>query len=409
MQMNSRIGLIVLALLIGAAAGSVIPGVWNTLRQALGLVSESSAEHSIPSANDKHQDTKQASIALSPDQIESAGIETVAAQPSTLARRIVVPGTIIPHANRIAHVSVKLTATVAELLKKIGDRVEKGELIAILESREVADAKSEYLAAKLTNELQQDLAQRDKELWDKRSAPEQQYIRSRNLAAQARMRFDIARPKLLALGLADSEISGLPHEPEALLRRQEVRAPMAGRVVERRVDVGTLVGRDNLETELFVIVDLERVWVDLAVSPADLSMVKEGQPVTIAAQSGDRADGTIVFISPLLDKDSRTARVVAEIANPDSRWRPGSFVTAAIGIGAQDVPVAVPTSAIQTLDGDKVVFVRIPEGFSKREVVPGRADGRMTEIMSGLKPGEVVAATNTFLLKAEFLKAQIED
>jgi cobalt-zinc-cadmium efflux system membrane fusion protein len=200
MQMNSRIGLIVLALLIGAAAGSVIPGVWNTLRQALGLVSESSAEQSIPSANDKHQDTKQASIALSPDQIESAGIETVAAQPSTLARRIVVPGTIIPHANRIAHVSVKLTATVAELLKKIGDRVEKGELIAILESREVADAKSEYLAAKLTNELQQDLAQRDKELWDKRSAPEQQYIRSRNLAAQARMRFDIARQKLLPWG-----------------------------------------------------------------------------------------------------------------------------------------------------------------------------------------------------------------
>ena len=66
------------------------------------------------------------------------------------------------------------------------------------------------------------------------------------------MRFDIARQKLFALGLTESEIAGLPNEPEALLRRQEVRSPMAGRVVERKVDLGTVVGRDNLETELFV-------------------------------------------------------------------------------------------------------------------------------------------------------------
>ena len=88
------------------------------------------------------------------------------------------------------------------------------------------------------------------------------------------------------------------------------------------------VGRDNLETELFVIVDLDRVWVDLAVSPADLTAVKEGQPVVVTTRAiKDRAQGEIVFISPALDKETRSARVIAEIANPAGIWRPGSFVT----------------------------------------------------------------------------------
>jgi cobalt-zinc-cadmium efflux system membrane fusion protein len=122
---------------------------------------------------------------------------------------------------------VKLMATVGELRKKLGDPVAKDEVIAILESREVADAKSEYLATKLASELNQDLHERDKVLWEKRIAPEQQYLRSRNLAT-SRMRFDIAA-EAAGLGLLEKEIAGLPDEPEALLRRQEVRSPMAGR------------------------------------------------------------------------------------------------------------------------------------------------------------------------------------
>src|SRR5439155_17051547 len=142
----------------------------------------------------------------------------------------------------------------------------------------------------------------------------QQFLRSRNAAAQTRMRLDIARQKLLALGLAQTEIAALPEEPEGSLRRQAIRSPIAGRVVERKVDLGTAVGRDNLETELFVIVDLDRVWVELAVSPSDLPAVKEGQKVSISARgAAEQGEGRIAFVSPLLDKDSRSAHVIAEI------------------------------------------------------------------------------------------------
>ena len=71
-------------------------------------------------------------------------------------------------------------------------------------------------------------------------------------------------------GPAENEIKALPDAPEARLRRQDVVAPITGRIVERKVELGTAVGRDNLETELFVIVDLSRVWVDLSVASTDL-------------------------------------------------------------------------------------------------------------------------------------------
>jgi cobalt-zinc-cadmium efflux system membrane fusion protein len=296
------------------------------------------------------------------------------------------------------------------LHKKIGDLVQKNELLAVLESRELADAKSEYLATRLTNELQQDLFEREKALWEKKIESEQQFLRSRNAAAQAKMRSDIARQKLFALGLTAAAIAEVPSEPEASLRRQEVHSPMSGRVVERKVELGMAMGRDNLETELFVISDLDRVWVEIAVSPADLPLIKEGQAVLITARGiHEKAEGKIVFISPTLDKESRSARVVAEIANGSGVWRPGSFVTAAIAFEEQPVTLAVPTTAIQNIGAGSVAFVRMPEGLQKRQVILGQSDDRIVEVVSGLRPGEVIAVSNTFLLKAELMKALAED
>jgi cobalt-zinc-cadmium efflux system membrane fusion protein len=349
-------------------------------------------------------------VRLTPEAIAAAGIDVAEVRSGAIARRISVPGTIAPHADRIAHVAVKLPGIVAELRKNIGDPVGKDEIAAILESREVADAKSEYLAARLANELQQDLFERDQALWDKRISSEQQFLRSRNEAARTKMRNDIARQKLFALGLAEMEIASLPSQPEATLRRQEIRSPIAGHVVERKVELGVVLGRDNLETELYVIADLDRVWAELAVSPEDAPLVHIGQPVVVAARGGaGSAEGKVIFIGPILDKTTRSARVVAEIGNQDGMWRPGSFVTAAIVVEQREVPLVVPAGAIQTIGSERVAFVRTSDGFQKRPVVLRRGDDRAVEVLSGLRAGETIAVSNTFLLKAEMLKGSAED
>ena len=273
-----------------------------------------------------------------------------------------------------------------------------------------ADAKSEYLAARLTSELQQDLFERDKALWEKKISGEQQFLRSRNEAARAKVRNDIARQKLFALGLTEAEIADLPDEPEASLRLQKVRSPISGHIVERKVELGVVMGRDNLETELFVVADLNPVWVDLAVSPEDVPLVRIGQWVRIVARgTGEMAEGKVIFIGPMLDKETHTARAVAEINNKEGVWRPGSFVTVGIVLEERSVPLAVPTAAIQTMDGGPVAFVRTSDGFQKRRVALGQDDGRTTEVISGLRMGKTIAVNNTFLLKAEMLKGLSEE
>jgi cobalt-zinc-cadmium efflux system membrane fusion protein len=84
-------------------------------------------------------------------------------------------------------------------------------------------------------------------------------------------------------------------------------------------------------------------------------------------------------------------------------------VTAAVATGEQPVSITVPTNAIQTIGAGKAVFVRTAEGFEKRAVVIGRSDDRLAEVLTGLKAGETIAVTNTFLLKAELLKSSAED
>jgi hypothetical protein len=122
-----------------------------------------------------------------------------------------------------------------------------------------------------------------------------------------------------------------------------------------------------------------------------LPLIKEGQEVSITARGiPEKAEGKIVFISPVIDKESRTARVVAEIANGSGVWRPGSFVTTAIAFEEQPVTIAVPTVAIQTMGTGSVAFVRTPEGFQNRQVMLDR----IVEVVSGLRHGEVIAVSN---------------
>jgi cobalt-zinc-cadmium efflux system membrane fusion protein len=353
---------------------------------------------------------KSSLVRLTDAQIAKAGIRTDDAGEGRLGRHLHVPGTIVPSADNTARIAVKTTGTVVELRKGLGDRVAKGEVVALIESREIAETKGEYLAARLSAALQKTLYERDKELWDRRISSEQQYLRSQASYQDLKVKEDAARRKLSFLGLGPAEIDTLPTKPEAQFERQEIRSPIAGRIVERRVDLGAAVGRDNLETELYSVVDLSKVWIDLAVSPGDLPLVHEGQVVTVRTEAtGAEARGPIVFIGPVLDQNTRAARVVAELANPQETWRPGSFVSAEIVISDKPVRVLVPTAAIQTLEGKPNVFVRVTDGFEARLVMLGRSDDDSVEITAGLEPGEAVAVAGSFTLKAELGKAAAED
>ncbi|MEO7010970.1 MAG: efflux RND transporter periplasmic adaptor subunit [Nitrobacter sp.] len=310
----------------------------------------------------------------------------------------------MPSGDHIARVAVRLLGTVAELRKRLGDSVEAGEVVAVIESREVADAKSEYLGTRLVFELQQTLFNRSTRLFEGKVLSENDYLRARTTYEDARVKFETARQKLFALSLTADEIEALPQQPVETLRRQELRAPIKGRIAERRVELGSLVGREGQESELFVIADLSVVWADLSVSPTLLSAIHEGRKITLTG-GGESSSATIMFVSPLLDKETRAARVVASIDNASHRWRPGLFVTAEIPTGEAPAAIVVAKTALQTVKGDTVVFVRADSGFEVRKIDVGQQDANLIEVTRGLVAGERVATANTFVLKAELGKA----
>jgi cobalt-zinc-cadmium efflux system membrane fusion protein len=370
-------------------------------------MSSSVASGENAAARGEHHDE---AIKLSERQIDAGNFVVVEAKAGVLSKRIHVPGSIVPSGDHIARVAVRLLGTVAELRKRLGDSVEAGEVIAVIESREVADAKSEYLAARLVFDLQQTLFDRSTRLFEGKVLSENDYLRARTTFADARVKIETARQKLFALSLTAEQVEALPQQPVETLRRQELRAPITGRVAERRVELGSLVGREGQESELFVIADLSVVWAELAVSPSDLPAVREGQAITIAAGTGrESSPATIMFVSPLLDKDTRAARVVASVDNAARLWRPGAFITAEIPTAEITANVVVPKAALQTIKGETHVFVRTPDGFEARRVTLGRQDDGAAEIATGLRAGERIATSNTFVLKADLGKSEAHE
>jgi membrane fusion protein, heavy metal efflux system len=401
-----RILLFVAGMVAGIAA---IVAVAATTGWPVSLVADHQHADTAQAEKDEHGHEGPQRIVLSEQQIRDTGITLAEAKGGTLRRHFLAPGSLTPDADHIARVSVRVLATVAELRKRLGDSVEKGEVLAVIESREVAEAKSEYLAARITNDLRQTLFARQKPLVATHALSENEFLRTQLAANEAQIKLDSARQKLFALGLSEGEIAGLPDQPAESLRKQYLRAPISGRISERRVDLGGLIGREGQESELFVIVNLDDVWVDLAVSPEDIASVREGAPVAIRAVGIEgEASAKVIFVSPLLDRETRNARVIASLPNPDHRWKPGTFVTAEVPLGDEPSKVIVPRKALQAIKGAPTLFVRNAEGFEARQVRTGREDDDDVEIVSGLASGETIAVANTFTLKAELEKADAE-
>ena len=209
--MTSRIVALTAVLAVGVAIGA-ISSLSTPIREfAKSLTSTSTGPmahvvNKVSATAEHHEDNE---VHLSAEQIPAARIETVPAGPGVLAKTISVPGTITPDGDKIARVATKVAGTVAALNKRLGDTVDKGEVIAVVDSREVAEAKSEYLGALATFELQKTLFEREQTLWDRKVSAEQQYLRARNTFAEAKLRLDLARQRLAALDVDEAEMATL--------------------------------------------------------------------------------------------------------------------------------------------------------------------------------------------------------
>jgi len=190
-------------------------------------------------------------------------------------------------------------------------------------------------------------------------------------------------------------------ESNQSLTTYELKAPIDGTVIDRDGTLGEFAAEAR---PLFTIADLSTMWIDFAVYRRDFARVRVGDAVSIdVGDGGPPIEAKIDYVSPIGTSDTQSSIARAVVAN-DGRLRPGLFVDGRVVLSARPVDVAVRTSAIQTLEGKTVVFVRDGDAFAAREVELGGRDADWIEVTFGLLAGDVYAAKNSFVIKAEIGK-----
>ncbi len=207
--------------------------------------------------------------------------------------------------------------------------------------------------------------------------------------------------KFLGQNVKKGEVLAIIESNESLTA-YEVTSLIDGTIIDMHLAKGELVTDAG---HAYTVADLSVVWANLNIYQKDLDQVKLGQKVEISALSGNMtATGTITYISPIINENTRTAVARVIINNRDRQWKPGLFVNANITIDKTRVPVIIPKTALQFEDEENVIFVQKEDGYVMKPIKVGRQNTHSVEVVAGLKPGEVYVAKGAFILKSEYLK-----
>ncbi|WP_437316722.1 efflux RND transporter periplasmic adaptor subunit [Sorangium sp. So ce385] len=358
-------------------------------------------------------------LELSPAMLQNAGLEILTAGPGKVAATVTLPGEVALNAEAIAHVTPRVPGTAREVKKQLGDTVKRGEVLAVLDSRELAELQRELLAAKERLDLAEASFTRHEALWKERISAEKEYLAAKQAVAEARIEHRSAAQKLsAAAGAGAAKGSGY-----ALV------APMDGTIIEKHIAIGEVLKED---TQVFVIADLSTIWVNVTVYAKDLSRVQVGQTAWVKAEGIDQvARGSVAYLGQVVDEQNRSAVARVVLQSPGAAWRPGLFATADIAVEEAAAPVVVSDEALQRVEGKEVVFVEEGGGFEARAVKVGRrgtsapgigaegADAQpgaqgaepqrgaaVVEILAGVAAGERYVGKNSFILKAELGKSE---
>lgn len=339
---------------------------------------------------------------IQPAELESAGVVIERVGPAPMKKIVELQAQIALNADQTAHVVPRLGGVVLEVRKNLGDRVTRGEAMAIVNSPDLATAKAAHIEAMHRLELARVSAQREEALFRKKISPEEDYLIKKHALEEAQLTYTATAQRLAALGVSSDEIAGL-RNAQGNLARSVLRAPLTGVVIGKNVTVGEAV--EPTET-IFTVADLSTVWTDITVPPTQLASVRQGQQVVVHWDDQDiRTDGTVTYVEPLVGAETRSAKARVVIPNPNGLWRPGTFVSVHVTEAETIVPMAVKAEALQTFRDWDVVFIKVGNLFEARPLELGRREGEWVEVLSGLQPGQEYASKNSFVIKADVMKS----
>lgn len=334
------------------------------------------------------------------------GVLVAVAERQSFMEVITATGKVEADADRIAHVSPRISGQIVSVPASLGDRVTAGQILVTLKSLEVAEASNRYRLSKTKLALAQANMTRIRTLVEKKIVARKELLQAETDLAIAQTEQQNDQERLTLYGASTANLHGSRSNRTSL----GVQAPISGTITEKHAIVGEL---SDPSKSLFTVVDLSSIWVVVDIYEKDLAKVRTGQraTVTVDAYPDLKLTGRVAYLADMLDATTRTLKVRVEVANPQRKLKPEMFARVELTPPASSaMTLAVPADALQEIDGKKVIFVtdKSQEAFRPQTVEAGRSSGGLVEIISGLKEGQRYAVKGSFILKSEIKKGELE-
>lgn len=367
------------------------------------------------------------------EAVDRAGVDIDVVIERPMVEAISANGEVVFDPTRVAHLSARVPGTAIQVAKFVGDPVQAGDVLALIDSSQVGQAKAQLVQSVVQLQLRRSTLKRLKAAGE--AVPGRSVIEAESAFQEAEVAVASAKQALANLGFAvpndidakepkqiadETRFLGIPgdlvdqmSDGTTTANLIPVRAPYSGVVMKSELVAGEVV--DSSKT-LFVVADPSRLWLNLAVRSEDARYVSVGLPVEFQADGASvRAAGKVQWISPTVNEQTRTLYVRVALDDAEGRLRDNTFGTGRIVLRREPSAVVVPREAIQSTPDASFVFVRdknyfdenSPKVFHVRQVRIGARDDRYVEILAGALPGEVVVAKGSNVLLAQLLKSNL--
>ncbi len=337
-------------------------------------------------------------VKVSPEMM--AGIQVAPVGTAPISESFRIASQITLDQDRMARVGAPVTGRISEIRATVGQRVERGQLLAAINSTELAAAQLAYLKAGNQVQLQTRAVERARLLLEADVIGSAELQRRENELASAEAEFRASEDQLRVLGMP-AEAIGTLAQTRTINSVSPITATLGGTVIERKVTQGQMVQPADL---LFIVADLAEVWAVAEVPEQQVHLIRMGQKVEVEVPAlPDRGPfpGKLIYIAPLVNPETRTVTVRTDLPNADQALKPAMLATMVVQ-GRPTARLCVPAkSVVREASADYVLVQTGPDEFRLRPVKLGPEEKGLRPVLEGLNEGERIVTEGAFHLNNE--------
>ncbi|MGM0595995.1 MAG: efflux RND transporter periplasmic adaptor subunit [Myxococcota bacterium] len=374
----------------------------NTCFIAIIFLTSSLMGCSSEESSSNQKKSKPEFLVLSKKAVEIGQFKSQPVGQGIIRESVQLQGSIRANKNNVTSVVTKVSGLVLKIHKELGEKVKKDDALMELNSKEMGEAQLEYINLYQKKSFAWNRLKMEKKLYKKKISSRLAYLQEKEKFDKASIALSMASQKLKLLGATSKDIKNLPARDKDKLTVYILRAPVAGKIIEKNIARGEMVKSDR---PVFVLANLNSVWLDIKVPVQYLDNIKPGAQVNVfSGKLKKNIAGKVEYVSPTADEKTRSALVRVLLPNKKGIWRPGLCAMAEFVVNKKEVELLVPKTAIFQMTNKTSVFVETKERHYKlKTVIVGETDKDSVEITHGLKPGEKVVVNNIVALKGEWL------